>query len=260
MKKLLSIILAILLLTTPALAEEPALHTLWDMPLDITADEFEVFIKDKLDVVLKREEYDSGAIRISMERGELDTVRTETGGFKFEYTEHPPITLFDLPIYFSATFHGESEPVFTDIFISFDNSSDGTQDDARVLLMPYANVYAILCERYGYPTLTRFYSSKSPKDEETGYTINYAAPTKNGKDVDFDAILDELSGEDPFVDVRIRWDNVTLSITGPGEKGFASTMFVGADIPELPQLAPFESRPEPTPAPTPKPIDLSDAF
>ena len=232
--KFLAIIMATALLCTVpfiAASAEPTLHTLWDMPLNITADEFEGYIKSKLHI-------------------EFDKEVTEQGSVVFTQADRADMTLFNAPVNIMARF-AKDEP-HSLAYIRIDIVDDQTE---AAPFSQYINIYDQLCERYGAATDARLFITNHPDADNILGALFSVLNEENS--IDFQSIEQELArypkGHN-YLDIR--WGNVLLSTSQKADyrAQYQYPMYImfTPDIAVLPadKTIPFD----------PHPTDLSDAF
>ena len=251
MRKILWLLLVMLLVLPSALAEDaPALHTIWDMPLDITAAEFEPFIKSKIDIDLQKVQYD------------------DTSWFTLSMTEDSVLTMFGMSAKKMRAFFDTDEPSkFQFVVFALDDPLFVDAEATDQWLATYLRLLGELSGRYGEPDYVAIDLSRE-QPERVSYNPSDLPRLDDGR-YDYETTMATMLEWGPYSDLNARWDNVTLTMElwrmgnlapdNPDAMRVEMNLYVSGSIEERRALLPFDGRPaQPTPAPLP--TDMTDAF
>ena len=228
MRKALTLLLTIMLtFTVHAMAEEaPTLHTLWDMPLDVTADEYEKFIHDKISIQTERKPTDSG-VNIK-QRGVSDLV------------------LFNVSACVDAAFDRYGKLAYIDISLR-PNAETVYYASSERAKPHFVRVYESLREKYGDETHASFITTI--RSEPNNKYEQYSIPKSNDR-LDFDLIFEGMKLYPAGTSLNVTWDNVSLNLSTTDRCGMNIYIRTKSTVKDEDESPPFVL----------KSTDLSDAF
>ena len=192
MRKLICLLMAMMLAAPFALAEDlPSLHTIWDMPLTVTIDEFEDFLQSEVGI---------------------ETVRD---GITITKAKDSPLTMFDLPVSMMAYF-GEQAPHTLERMVFFRDKIRAAEDPPAVAPSEhFLRLADVFNGRYGEPTCAGMLLWRIA---ETGTleSYNMDLPTIEGR-LDFEGTLAAMREWEGGGMIQVDWCNVTLWLSVRGQ-------------------------------------------
>ena len=226
MKRLLCILVVMVFLFSTAYAETEQLHTLWDMPLDISAKDFQVFIESKLLV-----------------KTEIDEQYAST---TITFAEGSGITLFGCPTTMIATFDGSDIQTSTRIEfdLAYTNGLTDVSEEPKAALAALESAYNGLCSKYGTAT---FAGLVFPIVDSN---CIYDVPT-NVNNIDINALMPYFVPSATDVLVVFGWNNVVLAVERNHPSEIRLQILFSIVSTQIFDTMPFDSI---------KPTDMSDAF
>ena len=251
MKRLICFLVALMLLVSSAFAETEQLHTLWNMPLDITADEFVEFIESKLEVKATKPKGGYKRVEIVPTSNPLVLFGEKIEIFTYfdEDTEKLTVLRVEFP---------HKNPLDTMILKDGKSVQTEKQDEWQDYVDRYIANYKLLRDKFGEHTIGQVASELNSEQQ-----FNYELPITDGK-VDFASIFKTMQAFPPGVDkdshvldtpersLGIAWNNVSLYATAfAGSDYLFKYLVISPQSLEVPDgLTPFPTRT----------TDLSDAF
>ena len=216
MRKLLCLMLVMLMAMPCAMAEDvPELHTLWDMPLDITIDEFEAFVEAETGTEMER------------------------SSFIVQNARHsPPFTLYDLPAKLTAFFDAKQPPALEIMGFALNDAKGWGAGAIERQFGEFVRLAEVLSETYGEPSggqLLRWRSLK-PGEFESYYT---ELPMGDGW-LDFERAIEAVQQTGMDGGINVEWNNLLLSLMVGAEYRCELIFSVSATMPEYVPAIPFE--------------------